>query len=164
MQLVQQTENWDCGAACLAMITGKSLEEVKADLSPRSEDFEFKGVYAMETLQYLYKENFVCTIYENPDMLDISGDYRINIENGFIHLLQKKDVLHHIDLGLDAIIVVPSLTTENVLHQIVIHKGIIFDPSTIKQYTWSQVQEFLYGDRWEDFTAAFLIKSRIETN
>lgn len=165
MELILQTENWDCGVACLAMITGKSLDEVKKDFIPRPDDLEFKGIFLMETLQYLYKENYVATIYENFDMLDLSPEYRENVENGQIHLFQRDDLLRHISLGLDTILCIPSLIENNALHEIVIHKGIIFDPSPVKQYTLDQVHELLYNGRNmdDDFTAAFLIKSRFES-
>lgn len=165
MQLVKQTENWDCGVACLAMITGRTLDEVKKDFIPRSDDLEFKGLFLMETLQYLYKENYVATIYENFDTLDITSEYLEHVKNGHIHLLQKKDVIQHIESGLDAILCVPSLVEANALHEIVIHKQIIFDPSPIEQYNWIQIHKLLYGyESDDDFTAAFLIKSRIDIN
>lgn len=142
VKFLQQTNNWDCGAACLAMVTHHSVQHIhmllKRDCSEEIPDLEggHLGVHLDEIcyLLWLHQMLHICFY---PIEAFPPEDSRARFPEK-IQMLSLKDLNEQIRIqGGKAILGIPSPRGG---HWIVVENEMIYDPKMDKPYPWRQDQ------------------------
>lgn len=138
MKLVKQTNRFNCGSACLAMVLGTTVEECEERYLKRKvgelkdpKDGETIGVTAME-INCILNNNGFCTLEMfSPKYQDDWYYGRVHEDMPSVDFLEQ--VNDHIMSGGTAIVAVPSLGSKDG-HWVVIDKMKVLDPSTGNTY------------------------------
>jgi len=161
IKLVEQTTDFNCGAAALAMILGlSSPEQVEGDHLGRDTSVSHAdrgiaagqiGVFMDEVQRVLFEAGIPALPYVNRLRRECNGAWECRIWDR-VRVADHDFLRRHLARGGVAMLTVPSLNTPGGDHWIVVVGDKVFDPSSGRKYrSWSEIPSLsdaiLVGDR-----------------
>lgn len=144
LQLIQQDDNFQCGAACLAMLTGMSVTEVEFKLGhPCAEEIPLPDGYdplAMGTCdeeiqRFLFEWGFSASYFMTKEYLDrCSANVIYHRSLPRRHCFTSEELKRRILPDHRAVLCVPSLNDAAADHCIVWTGSMVLDPSRRRRY------------------------------
>jgi hypothetical protein len=149
IQLVEQTTDYNCGAAALAMVLGLSDPgEVERDYlrrecgtshADRGVVPEQVGVLIDEVQRVLFEAGIPSLSYVDLDRCIDAGAWVCRVWDR-VRICSYDFLREHFDAGGAAMLVVPSLNKPDTQHWIVVSGDKVFDPSRLKKYqTYAEI-------------------------
>jgi hypothetical protein len=143
IQLVEQTNDYNCGAAALAMILGLSdPEEIERDYMGRQCSTSHAdrgvatgqvGVFMDEAQRVLFEAGVPAVPYVDLERCMAAGAWVCGVWDR-VRIAEYDFLRTHLAAGGTAMLTVPSLNSAGGEHWIVVSGGKVFDPSTGKKY------------------------------
>ena len=143
LQLVEQTNEYNCGAAALAMILGLSdpgeveREHMGRECSTSHADRGMTpgqvGVFIDEAQRVLFEAGIPSVVYVDHDRCTAAGAWVCSVWDR-VRIAESDFLRKHLANGGTAMLTVPSLNTPGGEHWIVAAGNKVLDPSRGKKY------------------------------